>query len=317
MSPEGVAGALALIGAMLAAPLGYLGARAGGKATLAAAQEQSRATLKAAEEQTRATLAATREVNRGLSSQAATDARRAVYADFARVGRGLVDALHRYVMQPGPDVDADTAVYLAALDAARWEYDVVSIEGPPRVRDAAKAFIDQVLVCRAHGSGYASLVMAFGKLDELRLTDDGHHFEQVLEMEREMAAIRRAARNVPAGEWRHHAHIWASEPGVNVREQWREERDRNPEGAPAYEEVSALVDVLRDDDPHSAMEAAVQAGQLDRRDVSRIVSHVVKFPDHDPLGMVRATLIPASEGLEAFVKEAGRVLHPEEHIGDS
>ena len=73
MSPEAAAAVITLVGALLAA---YWGGRAGGRGAVAAAQA----------------------ANGGMADQAATDARRAVYAEFAREARGLADAVHQYVM---------------------------------------------------------------------------------------------------------------------------------------------------------------------------------------------------------------------------
>ncbi|MBQ0855604.1 hypothetical protein J8N05_46445 (plasmid) [Streptomyces sp. BH-SS-21] len=78
-------------------------------------------------------MAAAQTQNQGMADQGAINARRVVYAEFARDARALADGVHQYVMAAGPDLDADTAAYIQVLDLARWSYDVVSIEGPRSV----------------------------------------------------------------------------------------------------------------------------------------------------------------------------------------
>jgi hypothetical protein len=76
-SPEAAAAVITVVGALLAA---YWGGRAGGRGAVAAAQTQ----------------------NRGTAAQGAINARRVVYAEFARDARALADGVHQYVMGAGP-----------------------------------------------------------------------------------------------------------------------------------------------------------------------------------------------------------------------
>lgn len=77
---------------------------------------------------------------RPRAGQAAVSDRRALYAEFARDARASADGVHQYVMDPGPDPDADTAAYGQVLNRARCSYDVVPIEGPQPLREAAELF---------------------------------------------------------------------------------------------------------------------------------------------------------------------------------
>ena len=293
VSPEAAAAVVTLVGAVLAA---YWGGRAGGKGAVAAAQAQ----------------------NRGMADQAAINARRAVYAEFARDARALSDGVVQYVMDPGPDPDADTAAYVQVLDRARWSYDVVSIEGPRCVRKAAKQFIDQAMACRTNGSGHASAMAAFNKLEKLRWTHDDHQREAIVAVDQALERIRRAARGLPP-DWRFVAQGWTGNASTELRARWEEECALSPGEAPAYEDVAALAELIRDGgDPDAPLNAAVEAGYLSDRDASRITSYTVTWPEEDdPRQRVRRGLFPMGDALKAFVKEANRVLHPEEFEEDS
>ncbi|MFD3844022.1 hypothetical protein ACFWWC_48855 [Streptomyces sp. NPDC058642] len=292
-SPEAVAAVITLVGALLAA---YWGGRAGGRGAVAAAQTQ----------------------NRGMADQGAINARRVVYAEFARDARALADGVHQYVMAAGPDVAADSAAYTQVLDRARWSYDVVSIEGPQSVREAAKLFIDQAVACRRSQSWHASVVAAFNKLDTLMLTDDGNQVRVILTVGQEMSRIRYAARALPQ-DWRSQARSWARNASTDLRARWQEERDRSPDGAPTFEDVAALVGLLRDhDDPAAPLNAAVQAGYLTSQDASKISTYAVTWAEEDdPRERVSRGLLPMQDALDAFVRKANRVLHPEESEEDS
>jgi len=292
-SPEAAAAVITLVGALLAA---YWGGRAGGRGAVAAAQTQ----------------------NQGIADQGAINARRVVYAEFARDARALADGVHQYVMAAGPDLDADTAAYTQVLDRARWSYDVVSIEGPRSVREAAKLFIDQAVACRGRESWHSSVVAAFNKLDALMLTSDGDQLRAILAVGQEMDRIRRAARALPQ-DWRSQAWGWARDALTDLRARWQEERDRLPEGAPAFEDVAALVGLLRDHgEPAAPLNAAVQAGYLTSQDASKISTYAVTWAEEDdPRERVLRGLLPMQEALDAFVRKANRVLHPEESEEDS
>ncbi|PNG93790.1 hypothetical protein SMF913_29255 [Streptomyces malaysiensis] len=242
-----------------------------------------------------------------------------VYAEFARDARALADGVHQYVMAPGPDLDADTAAYTEVLDRARWSYDVVSIEGPKSVRDAAKLFIDQAIACRGKGSWHSSAVAAFNKLFALRRTDDGAQFEAVLAVEQELERIRAAALAVPK-EWRGRAQAWASDAAADdaraLRARWQEERDRSPDEAPRYEVVARLVALIADDGSPTALNTAVQAGYLTSQQASKIITYTMTWAEDDPLQRVLHELVPMHDALDAFVREANRVLHPEEYGED-
>jgi len=291
-SPEVAAAVITLVGALLAA---YWGGRAGGRGAVAAAQAQ----------------------NRGMAGQAAIDARRAVYAEFARDARALADGVHQYVMVPGPDVYADTAAYSQVLDRARWSYDVVAIEGPRSVRDAAKEFIDQAVACRGNGSWYSSAVAAFNKLEALRRTDESHQIEAALAVEQQLAQIRRTAWLLPPS-WRARARAWAGDASSDLRAHWQAERDRSPNEAPAYEDLAALVELITvDGNPATPLSAALQAGYLSNQDVSKIVMYVVTWAEEeDPRNRVLRGLMPMRAALDEFVKKANRTLHPEESDED-
>jgi hypothetical protein len=293
-SPEAAAAVITLVGALLAA---YWGGRAGGRGAVAAAQAQ----------------------NRGLADQAAIDARRVVYAEFARDARALTDGVHQYVMAPGPDLNADTAAYTGVLDRARWSYDVVSIEGPKSVRAAAKLFIDQAVVCRGNGSWHSSAVAAFNKLDGLRETEDGRQFETVLAVDQELERIRSAALMLPR-DWRGRAQAWASDVSTDsgpLRARWEEEHNRSPDETPAYEVVARLVALFSDDGSPTALSRAVQAGHLTAQEASKITTYTVTWAEDDPRQRVLRELVPMHKALDKFVREANRVLHPEESEDDS
>ncbi len=292
-SPEAAAAVITLVGALLAA---YWGGRAGGRGAVAAAQVQ----------------------NRGLADQAATDARRAVYAEFARDARALADGVHRYVMEPGPDLDADTEAYDAVLVRARWSYEVVSIEGPKSVRDAAKLFISQAIACRNKGSWHSAAVAAFSRLEGLKLAGDGHRFDAAVAVERELEQVRGAARVLPQ-EWRARAQVWASDDSTNAerRARWQEDHHSSPDETPAYEDVAKLVDLLSDDGAPTALSTAVQAGYLTSMDASKLTAYAVTWAESDTRQRVLRQLVPMHEALDKFVREASRVLHPEEAEEDS
>ncbi|MBQ0855603.1 hypothetical protein J8N05_46440 (plasmid) [Streptomyces sp. BH-SS-21] len=159
---------------------------------------------------------------------------------------------------------------------------------------------------------------AFNKLDALRLTDDGDQLRAVLAMEQEMGRIRRAIRALPQG-WRGQVRGWARNASTDLRALWQEERDRSPEGAPTFEDVATLVGLLRNHDgPAAPLNAAVQAGYLTSQDATKISTYAVTWAEEDdPRERVSRGLRPMQDALDAFVRKANRVLHPEESEEDS
>ncbi|MET8631779.1 hypothetical protein [Streptomyces sp. NPDC004680] len=258
-------------------------------------------------------MAAAQAQNRGVADQAAVNARRAVYAEFARDARALADGVHQYVMAAGPDLDADTAAYGRVLDRARWSYDVVSIEGPRCVRDAAKLFIDQAVACRASESWHTSAVAAFNKLDALKSARAGDQFDAVMAVEREIERIRHATRILPP-HWQARARAWARDASMDLRARWQEERGRSPNEAPAYERVAMLVALIRDDSAlNASLSAAVQAGYLTAQEAAKITMYTVKWAEEDDIrDRVLRGLMPMHAALDTFVRKANRILHPEE-----
>ncbi|MGW7513979.1 hypothetical protein ACWGJ2_00075 [Streptomyces sp. NPDC054796] len=293
---------------LIGAVAGLLGLCLGSGATLLAARTTARASEKQAAAQQaqavaayRAALDSAREQVRAATAGQALAARRPVYAAFLRSAHTLADAVHTYVMDPS----SETEPYLRAFDKARAAHADLELEGPEELAALGARVVNEAIAVRERGSGYASLLLAAGKVSAL--VESPGTMELGLAIERDLRAVQSASRRLPEG-WRGRARELWRRPDDPFAFRTRPGPGEDAEEVPSDESVAALHAAL-DRAAEGSMHTALTTGALTEDDVWRLYWAATQWPEEEPATHVRALLAPVRDAARAFAREARAALH--------